>query len=85
MLKYRKLTHIMAVVAYYLIGIGFILLFWNLHTSEDAREFLGGLNTTSGFRMTILFGIVKLLSAILGITITSAVTFKIIRDSKKPK
>lgn len=85
MLKYRKITHIMAVVAYYLIGIGFILLFWYLHTSQDTQQFLGGLNTTSGFRVTIFFGIIKLLSAILGITITAAVTYKITKDLKKQR
>ena len=82
MLKLKKAVDIIAIIAYYLIGVGFILLFLYLHTSEDAQEFLRGLNTTSGFRMTILFGIVKLLSAILGISIPAVITYKIIRDYK---
>ncbi|MFN2394592.1 MAG: hypothetical protein ABR597_02775 [Bacteroidales bacterium] len=82
MFNLKKATDIIVIIAFYLIGIGFILLFVYMHTSEDAREFLKGLNTTSGFRVTIFFGIVKLLSAILGVTITAAVTFKIIRDFK---
>lgn len=76
----EKVTDVLAVFLYFLIGIGFILLFLYLHTSADAREFLAALNNPSGFRAIIFFGIVKLLSAILGVTIVGAVMYKIITD-----
>ncbi len=80
MLKIEKVTDIIAIVIYFLVGIGFIMLFGYLHISDDAKEFLRGLNTTSGFRAIIFFGIVKLLAGILGVTITGAVVYKTIRD-----
>lgn len=85
MMNLEKITDIITIIAYYLLGIGFILLFFYLHKSEDAQQFLEGLNTTSGFRVTIFFGIVKLLSAILGISIIAAVTYKITKDLKKQR
>jgi len=83
--KINKLTENLALAVLFIIGLGFIYLFLYLNNSEEVKEYLNKVNSgspTAGLRLTVIYGIVKLLSIILGILLPIAVIYKIVKDFK---
>jgi hypothetical protein len=84
----NKLTDILAFAVFIFIGVSLILLFLYLHNSQEVQEYLNKINssdTTAGFKLIVIYGIVKLLSILLGLAITIAVFYRIFQDIKNKK
>ncbi|PKP46843.1 MAG: hypothetical protein CVT94_13270 [Bacteroidetes bacterium HGW-Bacteroidetes-11] len=81
----KKIIHysdILALTAFLIIGIGFFFLFLHLHHSNEVLEYLNRVNlanSTAGLWLTVIYGIVKLLSVILGLSLPGAVIYKFLQ------
>lgn len=81
----KKIIHysdILALTALLLTGIGFFFLFLHLHHSKEVLEYLNRVNMaspTAGLWLTVIYGIVKLLSVILGLSLPIAVIYKFLQ------
>ena len=86
--KINKLTDNLALAVFFIIGLGFIYLFVYLNNSQEVQEYLNKVNRgspTAGLRLTVIYGMVKLISIILGLLIPIAVIYKIIKDIRNKK
>jgi hypothetical protein len=57
-------------------------LFLHLHHSNEVLEYLNRVNlanSTAGLWLTVIYGIVKLLSVILGLSLPGAVIYKFLQ------
>jgi len=81
----KKIIHysdILALTALLLTGIGFFFLFLHLHNSKEVLEYLNRVNlanSTAGLKLTVIYGIVKLLSVIFGILLPIALIYKFLQ------
>jgi hypothetical protein len=81
----KKIIHysdILALTALLLTGIGFFILFLYLHNSKEVPEYLNRVNlanTTAGLSLTVIYGIVRLLSVIIGLSLSIAVIYKLLQ------
>jgi len=86
--KINKLTDNLALAVFFIFGLGFIYLFLYLNNSQEVQNYLNKVNSgspTAGLRLTVIYGIAKLLSIILGLLIPIAVIYKIVKDIRNKK
>lgn len=76
-----------ALTVFLIIGVSLICLFIYLHTSQELIKYLDNLssaNPTAGLRLTIFYGIAKILSITVGTVITIKVIYGLVTIEKKP-
>ena len=83
-----KYSNIMAKVFILTVGLSSLSLFLYLHTSPEVKEYINKVdasNSTMGFKLTVYYGITKLISLIIGLSIPSIVILKSIKERKIKK
>lgn len=66
-------------------GVGLVFLFLYLHNSIEVKQYLNRVsdeNSTIGLRLTIFYGIVKVLSLIVGLVITVKILHSFVTINK---
>ena len=83
-----KYNNVIAYVFILGLGIGSLVLFFYLHYTPEIKGYINKVdasNTTMGLKLTIIYGLAKLISFTLGISIPVALIFKSIKEGKKRK
>lgn len=86
--KIDKLIDNFALAVLFFLGLGLIYLFLYLNNSQEVQEYLNKVNSgspTAGLRLTVFYGMVKVLSITLGLSLPIAVIYKIVKDNRKCK
>lgn len=77
-----KYLNVIAKVFILVLGLCFLSLFFYLHYTPDVKEYIKKVdasNTTMGFKLTVLYGLTKLISLIIGLSIPTAIILKSIK------
>jgi ABC-type sulfate transport system permease subunit len=80
-----KYLNVIAKVFILVLGLCSLSLFFYLHCTPDVKEYIKKVdasNTTMGLKLTVLYGLTKLISLIIGLSIPSVVIFKSIKEGK---
>jgi hypothetical protein len=83
-----KYLNLIAKVFILVLGLCSLSLFLYLQYTPDVKEYIKKVdasNTTMGFKLTVLYGLTKLISLIIGLSIPSAVILKSIKKGKNKK
>jgi len=81
----NKWTKILTLAVLLIIGLSLIYLFFFLHNSHEVWDYIkkvNSSNTTAGLRLTVIYGIAKLVSIITGLVISITATYKIAKEFK---